>query len=224
MEQSSREGFSSKALPTPLGQPATGGGSPATGERAGSLPSSAFAGSGAALTVPAGVPSGSGSTAPASSEQQQQQPALRHLRSASSGARRLSEVWGWLRPAPDCKRTLPSVLLQGRGVAVGRGRDAFHERLPQLVLSRTSSLLSANSSTLGPGAAEQASAANANAKDSPGGSSASGSSGGGSPAADSMFVEVADGRVSRVHLYIKWDVRQQAAVLEVRRTGWWLLL
>jgi hypothetical protein len=53
------------------------------------------------------------------------------------------------------------------------------------------------------------------------GGHASGGGGGGgggrdSPTDGGSFVEVADGRVSRLHAWVKWDGKLQAAVLEVR--------
>ncbi|KAL4447678.1 hypothetical protein ABPG75_004897 [Micractinium tetrahymenae] len=245
-------------------------------------------------------------------QQQQQHQLLRRLSSSSRmpplslavlrslSARRRPEVWGCLRPAAGTK--LPFVLLQGKGVALGRGRDAYHERLPQLLLSRASSfslsphsfpsvgsssghgsvppdaasLPSATSANMSspftaaaraagssghasvpPDAASLPSATSANmsspftaaarAAGSSGGTAAAGSSGasssvavgapggGGGAAAspfaagagevdkDSAFVEIPDGRVSRLHAWVKWDGARQQAVLEVLSSSGTLL-
>lgn len=155
--------------------------------------------------------------------------------SSALSFRRRPEVWGWLQPAPGTK--LPFVLLQGRGVAIGRGREAFHERLPQLVaaLSHAASRMHSASATPSFGAAFSGSLATlssigmgSSALDFPspfaayalGGHASGGGGGGGggrdSPTDGGSFVEVADGRVSRLHAWVKWDGKLQAAVLEVR--------
>lgn len=41
-------------------------------------------------------------------------------------------AWGWLQPG---RPGLPHVLLQGKGVALGRGKEAYEERLPLLLLA-----------------------------------------------------------------------------------------
>ena len=142
-------------------------------------------------------------------QQQQQQPAVPppfgELRSLSG---RRAEVWGGLRPVPGCSR-LPYVLLQGRGVAIGRGQDVYHERLPQLMLSRAASLATAGSASLGVGGAPDTAAPP------PASPTALGSGGIASPR-DCQFVEVADGRISRLHVWVRWDSAVQRAVLEVR--------
>ncbi|PRW60207.1 E3 ubiquitin- ligase CHFR isoform X4 [Chlorella sorokiniana] len=155
-------------------------------------------------------------------QQQQQQPAegpaplsLQELRSLSSLSRRAEQVWGCLRPAPDCKGQLPFVLLQGRGVAVGRGRDTYNERLSQLALSRASSLAATGSSSLHRSSSAAAAAAVAAADGSappPSPTHRRRSSEAG--ARGCTFIEVADGRVSRLHAIVRWDTLQQQALLE----------
>lgn len=206
--------------------------------------------------------------AAASSGQHQQPQLLRRLSSNSRtpplsltllrslSARRRPDVWGWLRPAAGTK--LPFVLLQGKGVALGRGRDAYYERLPQLLFSRASSfsmsphsfpsLGSSSGHVSGPpdsGSLPSATSINMPSSVSTaartagssggtcGGASANSSVALGAPGGaagataspfaavgegdkDSAFVEVPDGRVSRLHAWVKWDSTRQQAVLEVR--------
>ncbi|KAL4856875.1 hypothetical protein ACK3TF_002919 [Chlorella vulgaris] len=175
---------------------------------------------GAAPAVAGKAPGNPGTMTPLAS--------LQH--SGALSFRRRPEVWGWLQPAPGTK--LPFVLLQGRGVAIGRGREAFHERLPQLVaaLSHAASRMHSASATPSFGAAFSGSLATlssigmgSSALDFPSpfaayalGSHTSGGGGGDrdSPTDGGSFVEVADGRVSRLHAWVKWDGKLQAAVLE----------
>ena len=199
---------------------------------------SSFAGSdgGGAAAEPAGPPTSDPAAYaqhPSGEQQQQQQQqlqqqqpvvkvplSLRELRSFSSLSRRAEQVWGCLRPAPGCKGQLPFVLLQGRGVAVGRGRDAYNERLSQLALSRASSLAATSSMSLGRGsgfaaAAAAAAAAADGAAPPPTPTARRRSSEGGTRGC--TFVEVADGRVSRVHAVLRYDALRQQALLEVSR-------
>ncbi len=185
-------------------------------------------GDGGGAPEPAGPPDAATYDRPASGAKQQQQqqpatapPSLRELRSLSSLNRRAEQVWGCLRPAADCKGQLPFVLLQGRGVAVGRGRDAYNERLSQLALSRASSLARTSSSprhSSSVAAAAAAVAAADGAATPPSPTNRRRSSEGGSRGC--TFVEVADGRVSRVHAVVRWDALHQHAVLEVRAIWW----
>ena len=203
-----------------------------------------FAGSdGGGALEPAGPPASEAAAyggRPGSAQQQQQQqaqqqqqqaqqqqplaapapPSLRELRSFSSLSRRAEQVWGCLRPAPDCKGQLPFVLLQGRGVAVGRGRDAYNERLSQLALSRASSLAAAGSSPLQSSASAAAAAAMAAADGTalpPSPTNRRRSSEGGTRGC--TFVEVCDGRVSRLHAVVRYDAVHQQAMLEVSFGG-----
>lgn len=235
----------------------------------------AWAGAYAAAAEADSSGTGVGKPAAAASSGQQKEPQLLRRLSSNSrtpplsmallrslSARRRPDVWGWLRPAAGTK--LPFVLLQGKGVALGRGRDAYHERLPQLLLSRASSFslgphsfpslpsagssslhasappegssqLSAGSSSMASMASPLSTTARAAGGSASGGSGSTGSSSitvgsaGGSAAASpfaaaveadrdsSAFVEVPDGRVSRLHAWVKWDGVRQQAVLEVRR-------
>ena len=191
-----------------------------------------FAGSdGGGAPEPAGPPAFNTAAydgRPGSAQQQQQQqqqaaPAplsLRELRSFSSLSRRAEQVWGCLRPAPDCKGQLPFVLLQGRGVAVGRGRDTYNERLSQLALSRASSLAATGSSPLHSSASAAAAAAVAAADGAalpPSPTNRRRSSEGGTRGC--TFVEVCDGRVSRLHAVVRYDALHQQAMLEVSFGG-----
>ncbi|KAL4428663.1 hypothetical protein ABPG77_009769 [Micractinium sp. CCAP 211/92] len=179
----------------------------------------AWAGAYAAAAEADSSGTGVGKPAAAASSGQQKEPQLLRRLSSNSrtpplsmallrslSARRRPDVWGWLRPAAGTK--LPFVLLQGKGVALGRGRDAYHERLPQLLLSRGSA--SGGSGSTGSTSITVGSA----------GASAAASPFAAAVEADrdsSAFVEVPDGRVSRLHAWVKWDGVRQQAVLEVRR-------
>lgn len=230
---SAAAGFTS-GKPLLLASSAAAGSGAIVGTGDASAPQPAGPGGGAPPPAPPGPADGSAELSLASlpeqypqQEPQQQQPpqqdaaagpeALRPLRllqpARSLSGKRRPEVWGWLQPAPGCTK-LPFVLLQGQGVALGRGRDAYHERLPQLML-RASSLATALSSGASGAAAEPPPAV------SPRGSSnlsSSASGGGASGSRDASFVEVADGRISRLHAWVRWDAAVQQAVLEVR---WW---
>ncbi|KAK9817719.1 hypothetical protein WJX72_001212 [[Myrmecia] bisecta] len=118
--------------------------------------------------------------------QEQMSAALRNLEvrtSHSGGTFNKALVWGWLEPG---SRVLPHVLLKGSGVAIGRGREAFEARKQAL-----SSIAPAAPGV--PADLDALPSRRLNEK----------------PKAMG-FVEVADGRVSRLHCIIKMGAGQGA--------------
>lgn len=102
----------------------------------------------------------------------------------SSGIYGNSEVWGWLQPG---RSGLPYVLLQGKGVALGRGKEAYEERLPFFMLGSppttpTGALMKCQFSS------ELLRRREIKERQQP---------------KNSTFIEVADGRVSRLHCWVK---------------------
>ncbi|CAD7704362.1 unnamed protein product [Ostreobium quekettii] len=85
-----------------------------------------------------------------------------------------STVWGWLEPG---SRVLPFVVLKGTGVVIGRGREVFEARLRALETMSPAM----NAGNVPQGMSKRMSEAMAN---------------------HMAFVEVADGRVSRLHCLV----------------------
>lgn len=135
-------------------------------------------------------------------------------------------VWGYLQPG---RPGLPWALLQGKGVAVGRGKEAYEQRLSLLLLASppttpTSSTQTSNtgssSTTAGAGAQLAGPTQSGFSSTSGSGSRGGGGGSGSGPAGRqrqkaSAFVEVADGRVSRLHCWVKRGPAGEP-VLEVR--------
>lgn len=92
--------------------------------------------------------------------------------------------WGWLEPTPE-SRALPHVMLRGGVVGIGRGADAF-----DLVLRQITSPSLAGGSPRGQASTQPTGVHGVLAE------------GGISPQVPGIFVEIADGRVSRVHCLI----------------------
>lgn len=158
--------------------------------------------------------------------------------SGSPHAPRRPEVWGWLQPG---RPSLPHVLLQGGGVVLGRGADAFDERLLPLALRSSASI---PEPTYGDSGAPAGAALGALAPATPPSARAAaagsfsqlpepvlaavaaaavgaGGSGGfrgppHSPSKRAVFVELADTRVSRLHCWVSRDETGQV-YLQVRR-------
>ena len=193
------------------------------------------AGGGAAATTRA---VGGGVEIPSSlagGEQQHPRLPAAPVNSRQSSFGRRADVWGWLAPAPGAR--LPYVLLQDGGVAIGRGRDEYLERLP----CHPASAMPASTADGSGGLAVDTTSGSGGlwprlslgsmtmtASGSGGGVLRSLSGGrqgsGGLPpslavpsgsASALPFVEIADGRISRVHCLIKFDAGRQRAELEV---------
>jgi hypothetical protein len=84
--------------------------------------------------------------------------------------------WGWLKPAPECV-ALPYVMLRGTTIGIGRGADAFDLAMRQQVPEKI--LHGANNNSNGGGEISNLNHA--------------------LPQVPGLFVEIPDGRVSRVH-------------------------
>ncbi|GAB4822418.1 hypothetical protein N2152v2_009464 [Parachlorella kessleri] len=198
-------------------------GSPFSAEQQGAFSAAVPVPTGAPRTVEAVEPAGPASTSTASCSLPPVGLSVRtggashqHTTSADSGllgrapslsARQApSKVWGWLQPG---RPGLPYVLLQGKGVAVGRGKEAYEQRLPLLLVGsppatptlagpgsrRYVSLDGLETSTLGAGKRREKA---------------------------STFIEVADGRISRLHCWIKRGPKGEALLEDCSSNGTFL--